>query len=119
MFCAVAPRIEKTAAVVVTEAVRRSYLSEGLHDYKHFPDHFVEAGGNLGAIAGSEQARMQKEIERIDVVVQGLLEIDSVGPNLALGLLLNDPPALLSPRFGGRNLRAESSNEQQSNRFAQ
>src|SRR5450631_1303475 len=119
MFCMVTPGIEDAAAVVVAESVWWPYLGDCLHNCKHPLDRLVKAGGNLDCVSQTKQSCMHQEIEGVDVVVQRLLEIDSIRSNLAPGFLLKDDPTLRFPFACGRNLRAERPDEEERNRFAQ
>src|ERR1051325_7725970 len=109
LFGTIARRIEQPSAIVVSEAVRRSGLGERPNEIQHFADDWIEFGCNLDVVSGGKQARMQQEIQSVNVIVKRLLKIDAVGPDLACRLLLNCLPAHLLPSRRSVYLRVQRS----------
>ena len=52
---------------------------------QHLVQDAVISGRDFNIVGRSEGSRMQKEVERVDVVVERLLEVNPVGANLASG----------------------------------
>src|SRR5437016_13454139 len=61
---------------------------------------------------------MKKEIQRIDVIVGGLLKIEAVGRHLLLGRRQYDFPAALPPPFGSWKFREQYSQKKERNGLA-
>src|ERR1700733_14259876 len=61
---------------------------------------------------------MQEKIERIDVVIERLLEIDAVGANLPRGLAHQSFPSFISPTRGVRYLRIKGTDKKERKRFS-
>ena len=81
-------------------------FGERLENIEHFPQYLVERPRNRKAVFTGKVPCLQKKVERVHMVVKGLLEVHSVGADLALRLFQKDSPSLISPVFGCRNLRA-------------
>ena len=62
---------------------------------------------------------MKEKVQRVNVIVSGLLEMQAVGANLFLGLLDNEIPTSFPPPPRGNKLRAQRAHEKQRHRFAQ
>ncbi len=56
---------------------------------------------------------MQEEIESVDMVIDGLLEMQSVGAHLPAGFLANDSPAGFAPLGRIRQPRIAHSDEKE------
>ena len=70
------------------------------------------------AFFAARVSRELEEVEGIDVVVDGLLEVEAIGADLGFGLLQDDFPAALLPagRFG--DLRTHRADGEQRYAFA-
>ena len=119
MLGPVAPRIPQAAAVIVAEAFGRACLREGGDDVEHSLEHGVVGWGDFESIARLEQARIEEEVERVDVVIERLLEVHSIGTHLALRFVQHNFPGGFSPARGALDLGIQSSEKKQGNRFSQ
>src|SRR5581483_6124501 len=97
-------RVEHSTSIIIAEALRCTGLTERLQDVQHLLHHRIEFLGNRESIQRRERARVQKEIERVHVVVERLLKINAVGPNLSSSLAHHDVPAYLLPPVRTHNL---------------
>src|SRR5580765_3089286 len=61
---------------------------------------------------------MQKEIQRVNVIVERLFEIHSIRPDLAFRLSQNNLQALLLPPAGSRYLRTKRPDKEQGHGLA-
>src|ERR1700683_3385178 len=99
-------RIENSASIIVSKPFGKTDLRESLNDIQHFSERVVELFRNREAVFACEESRVQEEIERIHVVVESLLKIDSVRTDLPFRLFQDDFPSPVSPAFCSRELRA-------------
>jgi len=60
-------------------SLRPACLREGGDDVEHSLEHGVVGWGDFESIARLEQARIEEEVERVDVVIERLLEVHSIG----------------------------------------
>src|SRR5215469_2063357 len=101
----VAARVEDPAPVVITKTSGRTSLGEGLDDGEHSLQGLIEGDRNGHAVPRGQDARVQKKIESVDVIMQGLFEINAVGTDLSLGRLQDHAPAAIFPVPGAWPLR--------------
>ena len=87
VFSPVASRIESSASIIIAKTFGWTSLRKRLHDVQHAPHCGIEFRRNRESILRRQQPRVQEKIQRIHVVVQRLLEVDPVRPDLPLRLL--------------------------------
>src|ERR1700677_1052311 len=93
MLAAIPPRIEDTPAVVIAETRRRTTTTQQVKSGQHFFQSGFKAFRNRDAVQSCQYVRVQKQIERVDVVIRRLLEMKSVGADLTAALSQHDLPA--------------------------
>src|ERR1700722_10176142 len=118
MLAAIAPRIEQTASIIVTESRRCSSAPEQTENRQHLLQRVFKGFRDFYAVYAGQYRRMQKEIERINVIIGGLLKVKSVQSDLPGRLLQNDLPPEPFPVLGGGQFRTQDSQEKQGNAFS-
>jgi len=118
VFGAITARVEESPAIIVAETLRWSGLRKSLHDSQHSAEDRVILGRNPESIFRCQQARMEKEIERVHVVVQRLLEVDAIRPDLVLCFFDQDFPSGFLPARGGCDLRIQDAEKEDCGGFA-
>src|SRR5579863_35970 len=113
MFSAIAPWIEQAASIVIAESRRGPTTAQQAQGGQHFLQRFLKTLRDRDAVNAGQHRRVQEKVERINVVVGGLLEMKTVGLHLPLALLHNDFPAPGLPATRGRKLRAKNSQKKQ------
>src|SRR6266550_8852968 len=116
---AIALRIKNSATIIVPEAFWRPRLRERLHYGKHSAQCSVILRWDFQSVLRSQHSCMKKEVERVNVVMQRLFEVNAIRTHLALrSLQHNFPPGLL-PATRRRDLRIKRAEKEQRNRFTQ
>src|SRR5712692_8182131 len=90
----------------------RLRLPQASEETKHLFEGLVKRLRYLRPVRGSEDSCVEEEVERIDVVIEGLLKVHTIRSDLALCFLQNDLPTELPPALSGRELRAQGSDEE-------
>src|ERR1039457_2944616 len=106
-----------TPAVIVAKTFRRPSLRERRNYIQHAFQSGVIRTRNVDAVARGQQARMEKEVECVDVIVERLLEVHAVRTHLPLRLMQHDSPSGLLPGRGPRHLWIQSSDKKQRHRL--
>src|ERR1700694_5669475 len=112
-------RIEETSSVVVAESRKLATSPQQAKNIQHSFKSLVECGNRREVIQRSQNTCMQEEVYRIDVIVSGLFEVESIGAHLALRFLLHNLPSSFTPGLRGLELRAEHSDEEKRNTFSE
>ena len=115
----IALRIEETSSVVVAESRKLATSPQQAKNIQHSFKSLVECGNRREVIQRSQNTCMQEEVYRIDVIVSGLFEVESIGAHLALRFLLHNLPSSFTPWLRGLELRAEHSDEEKRNTFSE
>ena len=97
MLRLVAPGIKQPPTIIIPDHRRRPGSAQYEQRIQHPLHRLVELHGNDNSIESSQNPGMEKKIQRVDVVISGLLKIKSVLPHLCGGLAFQDLPTLLSP----------------------
>jgi hypothetical protein len=103
--------IEHPSTVVITQTRRHTSLTQLCESLEHVAQSLVKLPRHRYPIDGGQQAGVQEEIQSIDVVVEGLLEVQPVWADLTFGFTANDPPAQALPTLRRTELRAQRSYE--------
>src|ERR1700691_63489 len=112
-------RDDDAASVVVSEVWRAAGLGEGCQGLAHFLDCAIERRWDGERIYRSHVSREPEEIQGIDVVVDGLLEVEAVGTNLGFGLLQDDFPAAGLPAGRIGDLRTKQTDGEERHTFTE
>src|SRR6185369_5172000 len=72
---------------------------------------------NLNGVGASEKKRVKKEVDRIDVVIGRLFEMEAIGLNLTVCLGLHDLPSQVTPQFRFRGF-TQGPNEEKGDSLA-
>ena len=107
------------ASVVISKIGRPAGLRYGCECVTHAGDRAVERFRDRNPVFCRQLAREPEEIKSVDVVVDGLLKMESIGTNLSLSLLQQDFPAEYLPARRIRNLRTRRANGEERYAFAQ
>ena len=67
---------------------------------------------------GGEGSRELEEVSRVDVIVDGLLEVEAIGADLGFGLLQDNLPSSVPPAAGLADLRTEKAYREERRSFA-
>src|SRR5580700_9744046 len=118
MSSAAAPRIKYSASVVITDPRRRSGLAENRERLRHLFNLVIEATGNWSPVTLRKDPCVQKQIQCVNVVVDGLFEVDSICLNLSLGFFHQDVPTDRFPFRCRPNFRAKRAHKEKGYRFA-
>src|SRR5690348_1828547 len=112
MFDAVAAWIEHAAAIVVPKAISGAGTSDDTHHLEHFLQYRIEGFGHHQIIARCQDSQMQKEIQRVHVIVERLFEVNAVRADLtfSFGESNGEPFLLPTARFG--KVGAKCANEE-------
>ena len=86
MFEAIASWIEEPAAIVIADTWRHSSAAEQQEGVEHPDEGLVEIGRDHNSVRCCQDPAVQEKVERIHVVIGGLLEIETVVPHLLAGL---------------------------------
>ena len=78
----------------------------------------IEGGWDGNGVVGGQVSRELEEIQGVDVIVDGLLEVEAVRANLGFGLLQDDFPAASLPARRIGDLRAEQADGEERHAFA-
>ena len=97
VFDLITARIEDSTAVIIAEGFDRAGGGKGVDYIQHSVEDGIEFMRNVEAAFVRQAAGMEKKIKGIYVIVEGLLEVDAIGTDLADGFLQNDPPAFSLP----------------------
>src|SRR6185369_11781194 len=111
MLRPVTTRIKKTSAIIVTEGDSWARLRECLDYLGHLLNLRVQVSRNHKSIQRCKQPEVEEEVQRVDMIVKCLLEIDSIRSNLALCFSKHDAPRFLLPAFRAWDLRVQRSDE--------
>src|SRR5262249_39264820 len=96
MLLPISRRIENAASVIVAEPRSDAGWRDIVESRGHSVDHLIE-WRTIDAVAGRQLARMSEKIHRVDVVVDGLLEVKPILANLLTGLIQNEVPTQRAP----------------------
>ena len=94
-------------------------MTELCESLEHIAQGLIQLPGHRYLIGGGQQAGVREEIQGIDVVVEGLLEVQPVCADLAFGFPANDLPAHALPMLRRGELRTQSSNKKQGDALAE
>ena len=84
MLSPIATRIEHASSIIIAKTFRGTMGGEHSHHFQHLAQYDIERLGHLHVIARGQRSRVKKEIQRIHVIVERLLEVDAIWPNLML-----------------------------------
>src|ERR1700683_5472087 len=114
----VAPGVKYSASVVITDAWRRSGLGKCGEHFGHLFNLVIETTGNRASVAFCKDPSVQEQIQCINVVVDGLFEVHSVGLHLPLGFFHEDAPTDPFPFRSPPNFRTKRTDKEKGDRFA-
>src|SRR5690348_2203091 len=97
MLGAIAPGIEQPSAVIIAKARRRSSLAENAQNFQHPDQRLIELRGNRDPISFGKDSRVKEKVQRVDVIVDGLFEVEAVSSHLTLRFLDHGLPAAGAP----------------------
>ena len=114
MLSPIAPGIKYPSAIVIADFRRKPGSAQQQQSIQHTLQNLVKFRGNRNSIERRQNPGVQENIHSIDVVVSGLLKVESVVPDLLRSLTFKDfPPASLPPRSRS-HARKESPQKEQS-----
>src|SRR5205823_8815042 len=82
-------------------------------------DHSFKRRRNWHIVPRCQEHCVQEKIQRIDVVIHGLLKVQTISAYLPVGLLQHNLPAHPPPSFSLRQFRTECPDEKQRHSFTQ
>lgn len=106
------------ASVVISEVWETAGLVKGRQGFVHFFYGLIEGAWYGDGVAGSQVSSEFEEVSGIDMVVDGLLEVEAVGTDLGFGLLQDDLPAAALPAGRIGYLRARHSDSKECYTFS-
>src|SRR5207248_1634133 len=108
----------QAASIVISQRWRIAGAAECSQHVQHALEGSLEFLRQLDIVYGRKHRGMQKEIQRISVIVDRLLEMQTVGMNLPFGFVDDDFPAALLPSARQSKFRTHSPDKKQAHAFA-
>ena len=110
---------DDVASVVISEVGRRPACDRAARASLILSMVRSKAAWDGDGVCGRQVSRELEEIKSVDVVVDGLLEVEAIGTDLSFGLLQDDFPAAALPAGRIGNLRARHADGEERYAFAQ
>src|SRR6185312_92019 len=111
MLGAVAAAVKQAPAIVIAEPRRNPCLTNAEQRIEHLLKSTLQVFGNGNVVARRQHDGMQKKVQRIHVIIGGLLEMHSIREHLRLRFLKHNLPAEPLPPAGGTQLWAKHAEE--------
>src|SRR5262249_52202176 len=103
----VAPWIEDPSPIAISELRRRSCLCECGQSLQHSPNCLIEPRRNRDLITDCQHSRVEKEVQRVDVITDRLFEVHTIGQDLTFSLPQHDLPPVPLPASGMGQFRTQ------------
>jgi hypothetical protein len=119
MLATITLAIEDSSAVVIPETGNRARFVQATKSIQHVFDGPIELARNGNSVQLGENAGMEKEIKRLDMIIKRLLKVHAIRAHLAHCFALDDLPSSLLPALRRSRSRTQRANEEQSHCFTQ
>src|SRR5580692_1370141 len=118
VLASIASGIEQSSSIVVSQDWRRARTPQQQESVHRLLYSRLEFSGDGKFVKTGKNNSMQKKVDRVNMIISRLLEVETVGLDLTLRFSQNDFPSQGLPMFSSRDFRAKRPEKEQRDRFS-